>query len=72
MSRRKVVNFILCALVVIIALLWCFPIIYMVISSFKPEEQVGIFGFLILNRHLKTIRQFWRRSFLHFLKTRSS
>jgi len=68
MSRRKVVNFILCALVVIIALLWCFPIIYMVISSFKPEEQVGIFGFFNFKPTLENYQTVLAPQFFAFLK----
>ncbi|MCU6762339.1 Inner membrane ABC transporter permease protein ycjP [uncultured Roseburia sp.] len=46
MNTRKIRNICLCILVAVIALIWCFPIIYMVVSSFKPESQVGVFGFV--------------------------
>ncbi len=46
MSKRKVTGILLCVLLIVVALIWSFPIIYMVVSSFKPEEQVGVFGFI--------------------------
>lgn len=46
MKGRLGMRIFLAVLMIVIALIWCFPIIYMVVSSFKEESQVGIFGFI--------------------------
>ena len=68
MSKKHVTNFLLCLLVVVIALLWCFPIIYMVISSFKPESQVGVFGFFNFKPTLENYQTVLVPQFFSFLK----
>lgn len=46
MKKSKVKHVLLCLLAVAIALIWVFPIFYMIVSSFKAEADVVIPGFI--------------------------
>lgn len=66
MSLKKAKHILLCLLVVIISLMWCFPVIYMVVSSFKAESQVGIFGF-VFDATLENYRTVISSTFFSYL-----
>lgn len=46
MKKQKIKHVLLCLLAVVIALIWVFPILYMIISSFKAEVDVVVPGFI--------------------------
>lgn len=46
MKKAKIKHVLLCLLAVVIALVWVFPIIYMIVSSFKAEVDVVVPGFI--------------------------
>ena len=46
MKKAKMKHILLCLLAVVIALIWVFPIFYMIVSSFKAEVDVTIPGII--------------------------
>lgn len=67
MSIRKLKRLLICIVVIVIALIWFFPIFYMVISSFKPEAQVVVPG-IIFNPTLDNYREVFSDTFVECLR----
>ena len=67
MNIRKLKKLLICIVIIVIALIWFFPIFYMVVSSFKPEAQVVVPG-ILFHPTLDNYREVFSDTFFECLK----
>ena len=66
MRKRKIKHVLLCLLAIVVALIWVFPIIYMIISSFKTETDVVVPG-IIFSPTIENYRAVLSDTFFKYL-----